>query len=146
MMNWMEDHAPIKSGTENFRILLWGTYTKAYSRYQQDATQIGILVLSQATFFNTLHRLEIKKRKFDKYLCPVCFDSTMRRRTNLIQHQDLVHHQSSLFSSLKQSLPSGTQLAVHDYTMFHETAEFKLHDLDVALFWREGEKNSTLVC
>jgi len=28
-------------------------------------------------------------------------------------------------------------LAVHDYTRFHETAEFKLHDLDIALFWRQ---------
>jgi len=71
MMNWVYDHAPIKSGTANFRILLWGTYIKAYSRYKQDATPLDIPVLSQATFFNTLHRLEIKKRTFDKYLCPV---------------------------------------------------------------------------
>jgi len=93
--------------------------------------------------------LGIKTGKFDRYRCPICFDGLIalsqqirecateddrKLITKYHKHTKLFRQQFTLFSEQKECLPVNVLFLVYDYSTVHETAKFKLKDLNFTAY------------
>lgn len=76
-VQWLQSHAPVRSGTENEKRLQWGTWKDTHAAYVKDVTeQTHWKPRSKPFLTNIAKSLGIKKAKFDKYLCLTCWQGT----------------------------------------------------------------------
>lgn len=138
---WLLEHAPVRSGSENSRFAEWGTWKEIHQQYCEAAGSTTHAIRSLFFVQAIANRLNIKRAFFDRYLCAICYlgthpadrrfplkrEFTLRRRYR--SHRATVDFQSALYQQHKASLGDGTVMIVYDYSRFHETTEVKVHDL-----------------
>jgi hypothetical protein len=110
-------------------------------------------VRSYDWFMQRIQKANIKRAKFDRYRCEICYlglsatskkakgekisveeEEQIRKYT---QHTSLVKTQSDLFAHQKKCLDINTALIVMDYTTIHEATKFKLKDLNFTLYFKD---------
>jgi hypothetical protein len=143
--NWLYEMAPVRSGTENVRILPWGTWKEVHRQYSCAIAGCAFPTRSLSFIKKLTKKLHIRLEKFDHYICPICLQGRhpdealfpIRKRQSLVakypSHHALVQFQLQLFRRQKARLTEGQVMIVFDFTRFHETTELKAHSLGVAL-------------
>lgn len=106
-------------------------------------------------FLSIAKELRIHPNRFDRYCCRICNDKNWftereakqgREQTqkDIEKHKVLLHAQNDYFKHLRDNLKQDEVLIIWDFTRFHETAVFKMHDLDLLVFTRDGPNSSPL--
>lgn len=139
----------MRSGTINDRIIEWGTWEELYENYQKATESQGYIVRSISYIVSQAYSLSLRRRKFDRYLCPICWQGShpsdrrypLKQRRKLLSrfptHREFVSFQGGLYKSQLHTLADDDVLLIFDYTRFHETTEVKVHDLGIVLCARD---------
>lgn len=154
-IDWLWTVAPRGHSKDPQRRLVWTTWTDAYEAYKLAAAQDNQPIKSLNWIRKWATLQEVKEGIFDKYRCSTCAvglrtiaetltgNMTPEQRATIQEyreHVELYKIQSRLYTSQLQHLPYGKVLLVFDYGSIHETAVFKLKDLNFTAYWRD-EKN-----
>jgi hypothetical protein len=76
-MNWINQNAPIKSGTKGRQFWRFSTLKEAYDVYKNNLILAGLPQRSFAFFCNFGYRFGVKKLRLDRYICPKCAEEDM---------------------------------------------------------------------
>lgn len=152
---WSWKVAPRGHSNDPKRRFMWTTWKESYSEYKKAATGDKTKVMGYTWFKERCDEAKIRKAKFDKYRCEICFqgltaiskklkgETSNELETKIAtyrQHTALFETQSALFRSQKETLGNATTLIVMDYSTIHETAKFKLKDLNFTVYYKENER------
>lgn len=144
IVDWLVDHSPVRSGTENERHAEWGKWATLYLNYKE-AVEVFYPPRSERFIIALAQELKIRRATFDRYLCAICWQGLhpndnsfpLKKRRGFLaryqEHRQLVQTQCSLHKQQRKQLAKLEVLLIYDYTRFHETAEVKVHDLGVVM-------------
>ena len=139
--------SPVRSGTENERRLQSNTVRDFYDKeYVPYSSTSGFVQRSYNAILGWLSDLGVKKAKFDRYRCEICFEGrqaerrqkegrTLQGDADLIEkyeiHISLVHHQHAACKVDKLINDPSTLLCIFDYTTIHDLTDEKWRDMGV---------------
>jgi len=150
--DWLWTVAPRGHSKDPQRRLVWTTWKETYEAYKEGAKDEGHPIKSLDWVKKWATSQDVKKGIFDKYRCPTCaaglrtIADTLNKaitpqQQKIIQeyreHVGLYKTQSQLYAAQLQHLPYGKILLVFDYGSIHETAKFKLKDLNFTAYWKD---------
>lgn len=153
--NWSWQVAPRGHSNDKKRRFLWITWKEAHEEYNKAAVANQFPKRSYEWWKLRVDANDIKKAKFDKYRCPICCEGLLaiskRMKGDLSKeneskiakyqkHTQLAKTQSHCFRFQKANLPNHHAIIIMDYSTIHETAKFKLKDLNFTVYWREGDR------
>lgn len=155
LKNWLMDHAPVKSGQKNYRVLQDGTFEKSYAKYKAAAACANSIAFGMTSFLQHLHAWYIHPAKFDQYGCPTCQQGHLTP-----EHKGLLEAQFDAFHRQLKEVEAGqSAMIIMDYCRMHElghvktqnteeghqmSVNMKLSCLGFVLLTKDLEKESTL--
>lgn len=138
------------SGTTQRR-LPYCTYTEFYNTFYLNKLQeTQYVTRSLPTIISMLKEIGVKRTKFDKYRCAICYEGRIAETkppTQEIQkvveeyldHKALCDHQKESYKKQKENLKSHQLLIVYDYSTFHEYSKKKFRNLSMLIYY-QGER------
>ena len=146
-----------QKGSSNYsqKQLMSSTWEGAYKQYTKTAKEEGQTVRCDRWMIKWMKILGVKRGRFDRYKCKKCWlgkKALVRREkgqpregdneliTDYELHKHKITTQTQLYRAQKANIRPGMFFAVFDYCTVHETAEFKLKDLNFTAFFYNTEK------
>lgn len=139
---WLKMNAPVVSGRLNERRIYWTTYANTFIHYRAEALRTNYPVRSILWLKKMMDLFRIKLGKFDRYRCLQCFGHNDPIRTEEFEkHLSLVEKQTYSYKKQKENLNTDELIIVYDFSTIHETALFKIRDLNITVISKNCEKN-----
>jgi hypothetical protein len=139
--------------------LMWSTWEGAYKHYKKTAQEEGQTVRSDRWMIKWMKILGLKRARFDRYKCEKCWKgkkALVRREKGKTKegdekiieeyelHKERITTQTQLYRTQKANIKPGMFFAVFDYCTVHETAKFKLKDLNFTAYFYDAEKKEII--
>lgn len=167
-IGWLWAVAPKGDSKDPQRRLSWITWRETHQAYSREAREKRFKPKSINTMKEWIKAQKVKKGKFDRYKkkkkktyadryrCSICCaglqalarqvrkcasEGDLEVIENYRAHVRLYRNQFRLYSSQIEQLPIGKIFLVFDYSTIHETATFKLKDLNFAAYWRDENRD-----
>jgi hypothetical protein len=110
--------------------------------YRRDARKSGFLPRSGHFLRLFSQYQKIKFLRFDRYLCPKCFQSRHESKDfGIEKHRTLFPIQRKAFLQGFATLTSRKCLIVQDYSTIHEETSSKIRVLNLTMITVEGKEN-----
>jgi hypothetical protein len=152
-VDWSWEVAPKGHSNDKKRRFIWITWKEAHEDYNRAAVMNNFPKRSYDWWKIRVDTNKIRKAKFDKYRCPICCEGLIalskrmkgerssendEKIAKYQKHTHLVKTQSYCFKYHKANLAENQSIIVMDYSTIHETAKFKLKDLNFTIYWQEN--------
>lgn len=116
--NWLEDAAPVISGSHGIRRLVFGNWKQSYHNYGLYLRSRNVPLISEANFRKTLRDWNIRPADYSRYVCPICtLDQGNPIRE---QHEALKARLSALYRAEKDMRERGDVFIIADFARIHE--------------------------
>lgn len=142
MTKWILDVANVKSGTKKERRILKNSWREFHEvDYTSFAEKEGLPVRCFSTLRGWLNELNVKKGKFDRYSCGVCFEGRLAEERIRVgkgkegdreivekwqDHQLLFRHQFEAAQSDKEVKSPEYLFMIYDYSTIHDFTKEKV--------------------
>lgn len=160
ILNWLKSHSHVRSGRENFIVFnTFGFYLAAYRQYLVDwsKSEFGTKARCFRIFLRFCKLLKIHVSRFDRYACRKCYDPLWPQERKdlynetdeeikeaIADHKNLIGIQNARCRWLRTNLPRDEILIIWDYSRIHDTAVWKMHDLNMTVYLRTGRGKGTI--
>jgi hypothetical protein len=148
-IDWLWTVAPLGDSNNPNQMLTWNTWKGAHTAFQSAAASEGFKPKGYNWFKQWTKKQNVKLGKFDRYRCEQCCKGLEAKSKKIPTQEDLTEiasyqshvqlykTQFELYSQQLQNLPPSKVFIVFDYSTVHETAKFKLKDLNFTAFWTD---------
>ena len=128
--SWILSISPVRSGSLKERRIPYNSYTEFFKVYLTEASNRGFPSRSLTTIINWIKRLGIKRCKFDKYTCDICYkgrkaevDPNRDKNPHYIdylEHRSIVDNQFACYKKQRENINQEELMVIYDYSTVHE--------------------------